>query len=142
MHKPDNSPPFSVGKLQTALSPLFTSSEIKLIVLFGSYAKKTVHKKSDLDLAFLYDEVINIIDLTNEISQLLHTSNIDIIDIRKAKPLLKHSIMKHGIIIYEREPGIFNETASLAFRRYVDTGKLRVAQDRYIRNYIAEQESR
>ena len=36
--------------------------------------------------------------------------------------------VRDGILIYEREEGIFSQFYSLAFRRYVDTGKLRKAQ--------------
>ncbi len=40
------------------------------------------------------------------------------------------------MILYEREPGMFNEFYSLAFRIYVDTSKLRDVQAKAIQQFL------
>ncbi|MDP2166722.1 MAG: nucleotidyltransferase domain-containing protein [Thermodesulfovibrionales bacterium] len=119
---------FSQEKITEALSPLFKASGLKLVLLFGSALTGGAHKRSDLDLAFLFDGPADVLGLTNSAVRLLRTDNIDVVDLRRASPLLRYSIVRTGKVLYERSPGIFNEFCSLAFRVYVDTKKLRDAR--------------
>ncbi|UJS20313.1 MAG: nucleotidyltransferase domain-containing protein [Candidatus Brocadia sp.] len=95
-----------------------------------------MHKKSDIDLAFLFDKPADILTLTNRIIRLLHTDHVDVVDLKRASPLLRYTSVKHGMLLYEREPGMFHEFYSLAFRRYVDTKKLRDAQTKAIQQFL------
>ena len=122
--------------IKRRLKSLFADPGLRLIILFGSVATNKMHKRSDIDLAFLFDDFVDTIDLTNKVSRLLQTDSIDVIDARKASPLLKFSIARSGILIYEREKGMFNEFYSLAFRRYIDVRKLRTARESYIRDFL------
>jgi predicted nucleotidyltransferase len=128
----------SVEGIKDALSPLFKDKGLKLVLLFGSAVLGKVHKQSDIDLAFLFDGPVNILSLTNRVVMLLHADNIDVVDLRHASPLLKFSIVKNCRLLHERQPGTFNEFYSLAFRMYVDTKKLRDAQEIYIKNFLRE----
>jgi predicted nucleotidyltransferase len=109
---------------------------LQLVLLFGSVMSGIVHKQSDIDLAFLFDKPVDILALTNRVIKLLHTDNVDVIDLRRASPLLRFSAVKNGSPIYERSPGVFNEFCSLAFRMYADTKKLRDAQAKAIRYFL------
>ena len=93
-------------------------------------------KKSDIDLAFLFDKPVDILALTNRVIRLLHTDDVDVVDLKCASPLLKFSAVKNGKLLYERERGMFNEFYSLAFRMYVDTKKLRDAQATAIKQFL------
>lgn len=126
----------SIEEIRNRLSPLFASKGLRLILLFGSVVTGKVNKKSDIDLAFLFDKPVDILALTNRVIRLLHTDNVDVVDLRRASPLLKFSAVKSGMLIYEREPGMFNEFYSLAFRMYVDTRKLRDAQAKAIQQFL------
>src|SRR3990167_2018061 len=99
----------SIEEIRNRLSPLFADEGLRLILLFGSVATGKVNKKSDIDLAFLFDKPIDMLALTNRVIRLLRTDNIDVIDLRRASPLLKYSAVRHGKPLYEREPGMFNE---------------------------------
>ena len=126
--------------IKSKLSPLFKEPDLRLVILFGSAAAGQMHKRSDIDLAFLFDRPVDILDLTNRVIRLLHTDNIDIVDLKKANPLLRFSAVRNGKLLYEKEPGTFNSFASLAFRMYVDTKKLRDALETFIKNYLHEKE--
>jgi uncharacterized protein len=126
----------SIEDIRSRLEPLHHDSGLQLIVLFGSLAKGLRNRKSDIDLAFLYDMPFDIVQVTNHVSQLLRSDAIDIVDLRTASPLLRFSAMQNGKVLYECSQGIFSSTYSLAFRRYVDTKKLRDAQQLAIRNYL------
>ncbi|MEW6001351.1 MAG: nucleotidyltransferase domain-containing protein [Nitrospirota bacterium] len=126
----------SVEEIRNKLAPLFENEGLQLVVLFGSAVSERIHKQSDIDIALLFDRPIDIFSLTNKVIRLLRTNNIDVIDLRYASPLLKFIIAKSGRLLYEREQGIFNEFYSLAFRRYVDTKKLRDAQETAIKHFL------
>ncbi len=129
----------SIEDIRSRLEPLYHDSGLQLIVLFGSLAKGRRNRRSDIDLAFLYDVPFDIVQVTNRVSQLLRSDAIDVVDLRTASPLLKFSAMQDGKALYERSPGIFSSFYSIAFRRYVDTKKLRDAQRLAVRNYLAGQ---
>ena len=128
----------SPEEIKTRLSPLFGREGLRLALLFGSSASGRTHRGSDIDLAFLFDGPPDILALTNDVTRLLHTSSVDVVDLRRASPLLAFAAVKNGTVLFERSSGIFNEFYSLAFRRYVDTKKLREAQATYIHSFLEE----
>jgi len=128
----------SIEGIKDKLAPLFKDRGIKLVLLFGSAVLGNVHKESDIDLAFLFDRPVDILSLTNRVIRFLHADNIDVVDLRRASPLLKFSVVKNGRVLYEKLPGMFNEFYSLAFRMYVDTKKLRDAQEISINHFLRE----
>jgi predicted nucleotidyltransferase len=128
----------SPEEIAEKLIPLFREKDLELVLLVGSIARDKTHERSDIDLAFLYHSPIDILKLTNKLISLLHTDNIDVIDLRRANPLLQYSSVKNSIVLYEKSPGIFSKFYSFAFRRYIDTKKLRAAQEKYIKQVLKE----
>lgn len=126
----------AIDEIRERLNPLFKDKGLQLVLLFGSVVTGKMHKRSDIDLAFLFDKPADILLLTNKIIRLLHADNIDVVDLKHASPLLKFSIVKNSALVYEKEPGIFNEFYSLAFRRYIDTKKMRIAQAKAIEFFL------
>lgn len=117
--------------------PVFKEQGTELVLLFGSAVSGTTHKRSDIDLAFLFDRPADILALTNKVIHLLRTSNVDVVDLRRAPPLLRYVVAKNGRVLYERKEGLFNAFYSLAFRMYVDSRKLREARKTAIGQYLA-----
>jgi predicted nucleotidyltransferase len=126
----------SIEEIRERLVPFFKEEGLQLILVFGSVVTGTLHGKSDIDLAFLFDRPVDIVSITNSVIRLLHTDNVDVIDLKKASPLLKYSAAEKGRPLYEKSPGMFNEFYSLAFRMYVDTKKLREARVRGIKHFL------
>src|SRR3990167_521703 len=89
-------------EIRNKLSPMFQDAELQLILLFGSTVSGKLHKRSDIDLAFLFDKPADILALTNQVIRLLHTDLVDVVDLRRANPLLKFSAVKNGSLLYER----------------------------------------
>jgi len=140
MLKKDSSlKPLTEEEIKSRLSPLFEGKRLRLVILFGSAASGKTHRNSDIDIAFLFEKSVDILELTNTAIRLLHNDNVDVIDLRRASPLLKFSAVKKGKLLFEKTPGEFNEFYSLAFRMYVDTQKLRDGHAEFIKNYLKEE---
>ena len=135
MSKPRNI--ISVQEIGERLKPLFDDEGLQLVLLFGSAASCKTHKKSDVDLAFLFNTPVDLLSLTNKVIRLMHSDAVDVIDLRRTSPLLKFTALKNGLLIYEKTPGLFNSFYSLAFRMYVDTKKLRDAQTTAIHHFLS-----
>ncbi len=93
---------YSVSKIESLLKPVFDAYHIKKAVLFGSYAKGSAAKNSDVDilvdsglkgLAFfgLLEDVVTTLD-----------KNVDMIDTSQVIPdsLVDREIAKNGVVIY------------------------------------------
>jgi len=132
----------SPGKIKEKLAPIFKDESLNLVLLFGSLIHKKRHKQSDIDIAFLYDRPVDIVGLTNRVIKLLHTDTIDVVDLKKASPLLRFTAVKNGVLVYEKTPGMFNEFCSLAFRRYIDTKKLRDLRSQSINQFLEARQVR
>ena len=131
-----NSTSIDQKELRKRLSPLCTDKSLRFIVLFGSQAKGKGHIKSDIDIGFLFDAPSDVLELTNNVTRLLRIENVDVVDLGRASPLLKYAVAKNGVLLYEREPGLFTRFFSLSYRMYVDTKKLREARDRRIEGFL------
>jgi predicted nucleotidyltransferase len=127
---------FFIDEIKAKLAPLFKEEALQLVLLFGSQSSGQVHPERDIDLGFLYDEAVDLLELTNKVTQLLHKDRVDVIDLRRANPLLCFSAARQGKLLYERCPGLFNSFYSLSFRRYIDTKKLRDARQRAIDSFL------
>jgi predicted nucleotidyltransferase len=128
----------SIDEIKEKLTPLYKEEGLQLVLLFGSAASERMHRKSDIDLAFLYDRPVDVLELTNKVIRLLHTDSADVVDLQIANPLLGFSAVKHGKILYERSPGVFNSFYSLAFRKYIDTRKIREGHEDSIKSFLDE----
>ncbi|SHI08678.1 type VII toxin-antitoxin system MntA family adenylyltransferase antitoxin [Clostridium grantii] len=78
---------------------------IRFAYLFGSYARGDNHSNSDIDLAFYFDKhYSDIEDAFNrgtiiEDGKEFFNKNVDIISLNKASLLLKHEIIRDGIVV-------------------------------------------
>ncbi len=122
-----------------ALNLCLQTRPLELVVLFGSLAVGRLHKESDIDVGFLFDRSADVMDLVNRVTRMLGSDNVDVVDLRRASPLLRYAAAQKGIALYEREPGSFIRFYSLSYRMYVDTKKLRQARARAIERFLQTQ---
>jgi uncharacterized protein len=131
------SAPLLTGKeIGKRLSGLSVDRTLQLLLLFGSLATGKGHGRSDVDVGFLFDGPVDILDLTNKVTRILGSDNVEVVDLRRASPLLRFAAARKGIVLYERDPGLFSRFYSLSYRMYVDTKKLRDARDTVIRRFL------
>lgn len=110
--------------------------ELELVVLFGSTVKGRRRPRSDIDLAVLCTGAADLDALYLALAPRLGTDRLDLVDLRRASPLLMMEVARSGGLLYDRGRGAFRQFQSLASRRYCDTAKLRRAQRRAIRAFL------
>ena len=103
---------------------------ISAIYLFGSYAAGHPRLRSDIDLGILFINDVDgfkRINVETEISNLLN-KDVDLIDMRKSSPFLRHQIYKYGQVIYHDGSDFPFEFRANSIRDYLDTDYLRRAR--------------
>lgn len=106
----------------------------RLIILFGSHARGTAGKQSDFDVAVTADRPLSLEEralVAHDVARKLKTpeDRIDIVELLHAPPLLQYQIATTGKIL-EGNPADFIRFQVLAWKRYLDTAKLRRSREK------------
>lgn len=112
---------------------------LRLLVLLGSVAAGRASASSDVDLGFLCEVESDWDALYLAVASRLRTDRVDLIDLRRAPPLLAFEAARKGRRLFEREPGTFRSFQSLAYRRYCDTERLRTATKRRNQRFLEQE---
>ncbi len=137
---PKSSLPLNEEELIARLTPaLKARAEIIFAYLFGSTAKGTAGRKSDVDVAVFLDPAVTLDEegygylsvLTEDLSALLGT-RVDVVILNTTKTVLKHQVLKSGILLF----AISNETRRTfheqAIREYLDFKPVLKVQRQYL----------
>lgn len=92
-------------------------SHLKLLILFGSRARGDNCDRSDWDFAVLYDnkapdsETVSWFEIPGILGEVFNINSdaIDLLDLNHCSPLAKHLVALEGKLIYESEPGQFEQ---------------------------------
>jgi len=101
---------------------------LNLLVLFGSQATNKTHPKSDVDIGYTANEQLKLdirFEIEREISKVLGRNDVELVDLQRISPLMKKIIAEEGVVLYEREAGMFELFCIYAFKLYVETRYLR-----------------
>lgn len=127
----------AMSDLTRAASDVAREFGARLIVLFGSAARRDARAPEDLDIGVLARTPLDSVAVTNRFMQLLHVSEIDIADLRRADPLLLMLVAREGVPLFEAQPSEMMQFRSLAIRRFADTKKFRDSERDALRDAIA-----
>jgi predicted nucleotidyltransferase len=88
------------------LEDLADKYRLDLILMFGSRVEGNVHLGSDTDIAVYGQHIFSEtekIQIIYELCNILHTDDIDIVDLRTASPLLKKEVFGNYKILLQRD---------------------------------------
>lgn len=97
--------------------------EISVIYLFGSRASGHERSGSDIDLGVLFNEAIDgfkRVDLETELSNILK-KDVDLVDMRRSGPFLRHQVHKYGKLIYHDESDYAYIFRAKSIAEYLDS---------------------
>ncbi|WP_461207152.1 type VII toxin-antitoxin system MntA family adenylyltransferase antitoxin [Clostridium sp. DL1XJH146] len=125
--------------IQTNIEFLLESYDIKLIYIFGSYAKGNNNSNSDLDIAILLDRDFNPLDklsLISEFTSIFKRDDIDLVILNSANPVLRHQVIKHGKIVYVEDENIKVNFEVRVLKEYMDMEPFRRVQTKSVEDWI------
>lgn len=111
-----------------------------LMILFGSRATGHARADSDWDVAVLGSHRLSFEELgsiAQEAARILgaNEDKIDLVDLWVASPLLQHFVSKEGKLL-AGDPFAFIRFKVLAWKRYMDTAKLRRIRSEAIKRHV------
>ena len=114
---------------------------LKLILVYGSYAKGTQTKLSDLDIAVMGKKPLDFndhIELYGEFSAVFGDikRDLDVQLLDRKDPLFLYQVAKNSQLLYGNTLD-YNEFRAYAFRAYQDSRDLRMLQDKLMMRYQA-----
>ena len=103
---------------------------LELLLLFGSQISGKTHKESDFDFAYLSSRRLNLDQEGQLINDLLFLIDkhderiINLVNIKKATPLLLYAMTSQSQLLYEKEPATFAVLRAYSFKKYIETKPL------------------
>ena len=125
--------------LKIDFSVLAVKYNLSLIMLFGSEARLTANKESDIDIAYLSKKYLSLeeeIALEEEISKLINSDRVQLVNISTASPLFLREIVRDGFVLYQSDIFVYENLKSYAYKAFVETKFLReMRHARLIKKY-------
>ncbi len=124
--------PQDIEKRLENLVPIFEEKGVMLAYLFGSLAQKgeklsRPRPPGDVDLAILTKEG-PAYELFEAIADILGTDRLDLVDLRKASPVLRFEILRSGRPIYISDDSLRERYEMETIHLYRDTEPMRRRQ--------------
>ncbi len=122
--------------LDRKIDVLLESFGIKLIYIFGSFAKGTNRENSDLDIAILlednYSPLIKL-QILDELVGIFHIENIDLVILNNVNEVLKFQVIKYGKVLYMKDLTTKVLFEAHTMSEYMDMEHFRNIQNEYSR---------
>lgn len=115
--------------------------DIKLIYIFGSCAKGTNKKNSDLDIAVLLGgdyAPFKKLELIGDLIEIFKRDDVDLVVLNEANPVLRHQVIKYGKIIFEESEEVRVNFEVQTLREYMDMEYFRKVQMEFVKEWIKE----
>lgn len=105
------------------IEPIIKKYNLELLLYFGSYGTEFYHRESDIDIAFLSTENLapeKKLSLLEDLIKYHKKSEIDLVDLRIAEPVLRYEIALNGRVIYEKEENLFEKYRLFYIKRFYE----------------------
>ena len=119
--------------------------QVQAAYVFGSVATGRVRPNSDIDLAVLLSPRVlpaeffhRRLKLMSELGAALHRSDVDVIILNEAKPLLAHRVLSKGKLIFERSASARIRFQVNTANRYADLVPAFETYIRYLKKSVRE----
>ena len=116
--------------------------DLELVVLFGSQATGRATPRSDVDLALLTARKVPDVEYQEGVWEstlhLLQRSDVDVVWLDHAAPLLGYQVAVTGRLVHEARPGIFRDFRLRALKRHWDAKRFYDLKRRALHRFLAE----
>ena len=122
--------PSDIEQRLAQLIPLLKQEGVQSAYLFGSLGRGQLGHDVDLAILTRGEPVFH---LREAVTQCLGTERLDLVDLRRASPVLRFEILRTGQLLYAAEPALIERFEMDTLRLYRDTAWLRRQQRDYVR---------
>lgn len=119
--------------------------EIQAAYVFGSVAAGRTRADSDVDIAVLVDRRVRPahtwafrVKLMGDLGSALHRSDVEVVILNEAPPLLAHRILSQGKLVFERSASARVEFQVRTASRYFDLIPMFETHIRYLKESVRE----
>lgn len=130
------------AKIDNLKKYFMSNNNIVAVWIIGSYGTKQQTENSDIDIALLFNKPINIMDemdISCKISEILNFDNIDTINILDAPITLQFKVIDEGRNIYEKDYYKVCDFMEEVFKKYTDE---KYYLDRFMNDFYESYEVR
>jgi predicted nucleotidyltransferase len=117
-----------------------TYRQIQAAYIFGSVAAGRTHANSDVDVALLLDRHVRPalrlkyrLGLMADLGSALQRSDVEVVILNEASPLLAHRVLSRGILAFERSPSARVQFQVRTAARYLDLIPMFETNIRYLK---------
>ncbi len=126
-------------KQKNKIEEIAQKYQLKLILLFGSRATGRVHKESDFDIAYLANMDFTEEDrFATELMEVFRSEKIDIVNLKRAQPVLMKQIFDSHIILFCGDFKIYSLYQIYAIKKYIEAKPLFKLRDEFTNNFLKE----
>ncbi len=112
------------AEIARVLGPLAErTAGLRLLLLVGSRARGDAHAGSDIDLAYLADDDLDLGTFIGEVTMALGTDDVDVSDLARANALYRFHAADDGIRIHG-EPEVHDDFRFRAVSFWCDAGPI------------------
>ena len=114
-------------------------SDLDLLVLFGSQVSGKTHKNSDYDFGFIsaqpksFEEQVR---MEFELSEILKIGKIDLVDLKKAPPLLMKNAALNSVLFYQKKSTLYATFKIYALKLFAEAKRLFEIREIAIQKFI------
>ena len=125
----------NLEEIKLPIKAVAEKHNLEFVALFGSQATRNTHAKSDIDIAVISHNKVNVPRLMGELSEIFKRDDVEVVDLGLASPTLMYSVVKDGKVLYENSPDAFFSWKLYAIKIWMETSWLRALRDRKIREW-------
>jgi len=138
--------PLDLAVARPLLADVFAADErVQLAYLFGSQAQGKAGERSDVDVAVRVSGYPSMEERDalrtaweEALSELLGRNDVDVVVLNGADLYLRYQVIKHGQVLFARDPALVLEDWRRTFKEYVDVKPLWDRFTQLIRQSIRE----
>lgn len=119
----------NIDDIKLDVKKLAEKYSLSFVVLFGSQATGALHPKSDVDIAILSKNDVDMLSLTMDFYKLFKREDVEVVNLGTSSPTLLYVIVRDGKLLFENEPGVFLKWKLYAIWVWLDTMWLRRLRD-------------
>ncbi len=114
-------------KIKPLIERVAKKYHLSLVLLFGSRVSGKIHKHSDYDIAVLGNKPLDLMEegkIICDFFPIFRTQEVDLVDLKKAPPLLMKKIFDENEILFCKDLEIYYKYQTYSLKKFIEARQL------------------